>query len=528
VTALSDLQGCQSTIDSGWSIVAAPLLVSAIDSALGVPAPDGSPAAISGQASAYQKASATCKQVADNLNDVARNKLPAAWRGDVAETASEAVSALSDEATTTSGVLSQAGEALQAWADNLTTAQRNDSSGRGSLQSAKGRLGPLGGWLSSFIELGDMEDFAIAVAEAQSGIASMVSAASLAQNSAEDTSATLNALAGRARASQVNASGLDPLDAVVLATEQNAASDGGGSVLTAAELARASQLLNGMSPAQQRQFEELLADAKSPAEAAYLMKALAAGNSLATIEQFDKLIHPYGNNLSWLSQHLAPDLAQGTYDGQSVYYTPDKQKPGYVFVNPIYTQGGVNDCVAASTVVALANLDPVYMLKLTTGGHPGVPGSDSVTAFTHRLQTAYISNYQQGQRADGDPGVYPKVDGGLASSGENLLANSDLGTATGTSYHYVSLNGSGDNQAILPKVEQTVDSGQPVPIDVVSANGKSAHQMVIIGASGNELEIYNPWGSTHWVTTQQFVNNQLGSAAPGGNMPIAFALEMPS
>jgi uncharacterized protein YukE len=516
VTALSDLQGCQSTIDSGWSIVAAPLLVSAIDSALGVPAPDGSPAAISGQASAYQKASATCKQVADQLNDVARNKLPAAWRGDVAETASEAVSALSDEATATAAVLSQAGEALHAWADNLTTAQHNDSSGRGTLQSAKGRLGPLGGWLSSFIEVGDPEDFVIAVAEAQSGIATMVNAASLAQNSAEDTAATLNALAGQARASRVSASGLDPLDA---------ASDGGGSILTAAELARASQLLNGMTPAQQREFEELLADAKSPAEAAYLMKALAAGNSLAAIEQFDKLIHPYGDNLAWLSQHLAPDLAQDTYDGQAEYYTPDKGKPGWYFQWPTYTQGEVGDCVAASTVVAQANLDPVYMLKLTTGDQPGVAGSDTQTAFIHRLQTAYISNYQQGQRADGG-GIYPKVDDGLGEPGINLLANSDLGSATGTAYHYVSLNGSSDNLAILPKVEQSVDSGQPVPIDVTGPGG--AHQMVIIGASGNELEIYNPWGSTHWVTTQQFVNNQLGSAAPGGNMPTAAALEIPS
>ena len=525
MSALSDLQGCQSTIDSAWSIVAAPLLAATIDSALGVPAPDGSPAAIRAQGGSYLKAGATCGQVAERLDDVARNKLPAAWRGDVAETASQAVSALSDDGTTAGNVLGQAGKALQAWADNLAAAQRDDGSGRDILRSAKSRLGPLGGLLSSLIEFGDPADFVIAVEEARTGIASMVTAAALAQNSGEATASLLTYLADQARAERAESSGLDPLDAVVLASQQNAASDGGGDILTAAELTRASALMTGMSAAQQQAFERLLANAKSPAEAAYLMKALAAGNSLAVIQRFDALIHPYGNDLAWLSQHLAPDLASGTYDGVSFYHWPNL-KPGYGY--DTYSQGGVNDCVAASTVVALASLDPVFMLKLTTGDRPGAPGSDSLSAFENRLHQVYISSYQTGQRADGDPGVYPKVDGGLGSTGENVLANSDLAVATGTPYHYVSLSGTGDNQAALSQVQKAVDSGQPVPIDVT--NGHDSHQMVIIASNGGKLEIYNPWGYSMWVTNQRFVSNQLGaltnSQPPG--MPTAFGIELPS
>jgi len=525
MSALSDLQGCQSTIDSAWSIVAAPLLAATIDSALGVPAPDGSPAAISAQGGAYLKTGATCRQVAERLNDVAKNKLPAAWRGDVAETASQAISALSDDATTAGNVLVEAGKALQAWADNLGTAQRGDSSGRDMLHSAKSRLGPLGGFLSSFIEFSDPGDFVIAVEEARTGIASMVTAAALAQNSGQATASLLTYLADQARAERAESNGMDPLDAVVLASQQNAASDGGGDILTAAELTRASELMTGMSVAQQQEFERLLADAKSPEEAAYLMKALAAGNSVPVIERFDALIHPYGNDLAWLSQHLAPDLASGTYDGVDFFHWPNLQ-PGYGY--DTYSQGGINDCVAASTVTALANLDPVFMLKLTTGDQPGVPGADSLSSFESRLHQAFISNYQTGQRADGDPGVYPKVDGGLGSTGENVLANSDLGTATGTPYHYVSLNGTGDNQAALSQVEQAVDSGQPVPIDVT--NGNDSHQMVIIGSNGGNLEIYNPWGYSMWVSNQQFLSNQLGALtgkAPSW-MPTAFAIELPS
>jgi len=525
MSALSDLQGCQSTIDSAWSIVAAPLLAQTIDAALGVPAPDGSSAVISAQGGAYLKAGATCKQVAQRLDDVARNKLPAAWRGDAAETAGQAVSALSAEAMTAENVLAQAGTALQAWADDLSTAQRDDRAGRETLRSAKGRLGPLGGWLSSFIEFDDPGDFVIAVEEARAGIASMVNAASLAQNQGQATAGLLTYLADQARAERAAAAGLDPLDAVVLAGQQNAASDGGGDILTVAELTRASQLMSGMSAAQQLEFDKLLAGAKSPEEAAYLMKALAAGNTMSVIEHFDALIHPYGNDLAWLSQHLAPDLADGTYDGVSFFHWPNL-KPGYGY--DTYSQGGVNDCVAASTVVALVNLDPVFMLKLTTGDQPGVAGADSVSSFVHRLQQAYLSNYQAGQRADGDSGVYPEVDGGLTSTGENVLANSDLGAATGTPYRYVSLNGTGDNQAALSQIEKAVDSGQPVPIDVT--NGNDAHQMVIIGSDGGRLEIYNPWGYSMWVTNQQFLSDQLGplTASQPPAMPTATGIELPS
>ncbi|MFE9328728.1 hypothetical protein ACIHDR_48125, partial [Nocardia sp. NPDC052278] len=49
------------------------------------------------------------------------------------------------------------------------------------------------------------------------------------------------------------------------------------------------------------------------------------------------------------------------------------------------------DCVAASTVVARAAKDPVFMLGLTTGQGPATiggdkPGEDSVAAFSNRLK----------------------------------------------------------------------------------------------------------------------------------------------
>jgi hypothetical protein len=533
MTALSQLQGLQTAIDAAVGPVEIELLPTTIAAALAVAAPDGSPDVISAQGNAYLQVSSTLDSVISDLQDVATNKLPTAWKGDVAETASQAVSALSAETGNASITMFSAGQALLSWAGDLQQAQREDRYGRDSLESACRSL-QTSGW--------EQHSQAI-LAEAKAGIAAMVAAARLVQNSGQATAGTLNQLADQATAERLDVSGLDVLDAVVLANEQNESTDD-SDILTMAELARASQLLDSMSAADRQGLEALLADAKSPEEAAFLMKALAAGNSLSAIKQFDVLIHPYGNDPAWLSQHLAPDLTDGTYDGVLWYQWP-KADVGWGN-RRVYDQGSVNDCVAAANVAALASLDPVFMLKLTTGDHPGVPGSDSVPAFVHRLQGEYISQYQDAQRtmtdavADyflpswlvkkiPDPFVYPRIDTGFNATGENALANSNLGPATGLSYHHVSLNGSSTNQAVLPQVEQAVNAGVPVPLGIQNATGGGGHTVVIIGADNGNFAIYNPWGYTTWVPESQFASNQLG-AVVGNNASASVTsyVELPS
>jgi hypothetical protein len=511
VSTLSQLQQWQSYLDgSFFGTDDVGLLVHIIDGALAVAPPDGSPAQIAELGSAYMQASSTCNTVNSDLTAVATNKLPAAWRGDVAETASQAVAALANEAFNAQNVLGFAGEALQTWAANLQQAQRQDQDGRDTLHSA----------LSSAPHVSDEFGFPAMLAKARTGIAAMVGAASLAQTEGEQTAALLTALAGEASAERLNASGLDALDAVVLANELNDQSDGGGGILTAAEMTRASQLMSAMSGADLKQFEALLAGAKSPQEAAYLMKALAAGNSPSAVKQFDALIHPFGNDPAWLSKHLAPDLTSATYGGVA------NESWGKKGEFSIYNQGPIGDCVSASVVVARANLDPVFMLKLTTGDQPGLPGADSPSAFFHRLQGSFISQWQVGQHSEGHPQVYPAFQGGLGQTGGNLLANSNLGTATGTSYQYVPLHGGSENAAILPRIMQAVSSGQPVPMGVT--NGSSYHQVVIIGADSvnNDLQIYNPnAGSVSLVPLQQFINNQANGS---WNLPTVDNVELPS
>ncbi len=497
-------------------------LIAAIDDALGPPAPTGSPAAINGQADACATTAAQAGVVAQDIDAVATTSLPQAWHGAVAETAAQAVRAVGADVRNMRTVLDRVAPALREWARVLAWAQASDKAGCALLNAARDSLG-------YGFEVWNMPS---AVHQATEGIDLRIAAAQAAQNTGTSTASLLNQLADQARAERVAQDSTDPLSAVVLATETNpGGSVDGGKILTENQLARGSQVLDGMSPADRAAFQQLLAQAKSPEEAAYLWKALAAGHSLAQVQQFDAAIHPHGDDPTWLAGHLTPDVNNGanssetstaaflTYQGQQ-FGNLDHQGWG------IYDQANVNDCVAASTVVAQASVDPMTMLDLTNGGTAN--GDDSPAAFHQRLQNMYVSQYIEGQQADGDSNTYPKQDSGLGSSGETVLANQDLGPSSGSRYHYVSMNSDSDRQNALPNIEQSVDAGKPVPIDVT--NGSEGHQMMIIGHDGDKLEVYNPWGYTSWVTESQFVNNQLGSlttTAGDGSMKTADGLELP-
>jgi hypothetical protein len=526
VSTLSDLKSAQGALGSFWTVGlgGGTGVLIAIDRALAPPSPTGSPGAINGQADAYAKAASQVAHVAEDLKAVAAGSLPAAWKGPVAETAAQAVTALSNEVGTAESTLTKAATALREWADALKSAQDGDAQGVALLKKAKDAIGPLG-----------LDVFALksALQQANEGVAGRVTAAQLAQDTGTRTASTLNQLAGQARAERAAGGPTDALSAVVLATESNPGGDAdAGTILSANALSRANSRLSGLSAADQAKFQQLLADSKSPEESAYLWKALAAGHSVADVEQFDSAIHGHGDDPTWLAEHLTPTMTNAATgkEGKDANFLSYKGDQGaYTDVQGwgVYDQGNVNDCVAASTVVAQANVDPTVMLKLTTGGT--ADGDDSIQAFHDRLQKMYDAQYVQGQQADGDRNTYPKEDGGLGSKGEDLLANQDLDGTTGSKYHYVGLNSTEDRQNAVSQIEQSVDVGKPVPLDIRS-DKNAGHQVMVIGHDGDRLEVYNPWGYTVWVSESQFVNNDLGSittTAGGGEYTTADGLELP-
>lgn len=500
----------------------------AIGAALAPEPLPGTPSAVRAQAEAYSKASAQCQQVSEDINQVAVASLPSAWKGQVAENAAQAVSALATEIGTVESDLGQAAGALNTWVELLEWGQAKDADGRAQLRSAQ-QLAK------------DVNPFSAQHAEALklgvAGVDARIAAFQAIADQSPKTVSALKELTSQARVQDVTTGDLDPLSAVVLATT----ADPGGTVdsadiLTPTALTRASQRLDALSQADQAAFQKLLAGAKSPQESAYLYKVLAAGYNLQQIEAFDAAIHAHGSDTTWLAEHLTPNLGnEDGASGGSNHSEMTYEGTQIVGDRDLYDQGNVGDCVAASTVIAQASLDPVLMLGLTTGygqpkGGKPAPGDDSAAALQQRLQQTYLKQYAIGRSDDslweqwtgGSSGIYP--------DGENALANNLLGNSTGTAYQYHGLSSTGDRQAAVAQIETAVDSGKPVPFDVT--NGSEGHQMLIIGRNGDQLEVYNPWGFTTWISESQFVNGDLGALTTGASgaangLPTADGVELP-
>lgn len=493
MSSLSDLQDALQQIQQAMPIVGRfsfDTLPGAIGEALGVPGPPGSVAAVNAQAADYRQAAQQAGLVEADLTNVSTSALPRVWTGPVAETAAQAVASVAAEVATTVTVLGQAAAAMEQWGSELSAAQTLDRSGIADLTAAQQQ---------------PMSAFASAKQTAVTGCELRIQAATNAAAGAQSLANLLTQLAAQARAEQVTSGAIDPLGAVELAN----ASGTGGDILTAGELSRASTRLNSMNPADRAAFEQLLQNTSSPQEAAYLWQALAAGNSISQVQQFDSVIHAHGADQDWLYQHLSPTVL-------------DSADPS---TGSTYSQGAVNDCVAASTVVAEAKVNPVLMLQLST----------SSLGLQQALQQEYVNQYDLAQLSEGnqDPLKNPTDADGVGETGVDFLTNKDLGATTGATYQSVAVNSASDRQATVQQIEQSVSSGTPVPMDI-GGNVKQSdgsmkwegHQVMIIGASGDQLEVYNPWGSTSWISTSDYVNGNVGSIT-GTTMNTPFHVEIP-
>ncbi|WP_429428333.1 hypothetical protein [Nocardia sp. GAS34] len=529
-------------------VVADPsVLKSAVGAALAPPAPGGSPTQIYSAATAYRKAAERYGQAFDDLRRVHTTTLPAAWKSPAADKAAQHIQAVGIQIQNTVSAFGLVSEALMSWSDALQRAQSNDQHGRELLTQAgnvtEGRALGLGVGVSAGQALQLAAD---GCSLRQATALELLGAASTATMVLTQTTAY-------ARAQKVVDAG--PLTATLLSTAQN---PDGTQILSLNAITVGEQRWEALSTADRTALEGLLASSVSSQEAAYMWKALAAGNSVKTIEAFDKAIRPHATSPQWLADHLTPDLAGqpgsswgsgdvswATYKGKSngqLGLLSRFKDFALMEDSDIYNQGKYGDCVAASTVVARANVDPVYMLGLTTGfgepvGSNPPPGDDSPAAFHARLQHAYIGEYRIGQAAEGDK---PDLQTGIGSKGENVLANRLLAPATSTPYHYQSLSSPSSRAQALPEIEANAADGVPVPIDVQSSPGTptkdfEAHQVVVTGYKGGKLQIVNPWGFTqNDVDPSKFVDGKLPIGTPVGGlslstvtMPDADGVEMP-
>ncbi|MBF6424506.1 hypothetical protein [Nocardia cyriacigeorgica] len=494
-------------------------LPEAIEVALRPPGPEGSPTKISSRAEGYTKTGETFGDAAFDLSRVAIRSLPSAWRGDAAETAGQVVQALAAQSSAAMTAFGGAGAALTEFGEKLTQVQRTDARGVSLLRQAAKAIREDGAGAE-----------ARALQMAADGCHQRLKAARLRDGAAEDAVSALKEYTALARASRVDSPGISPASSVVLAYagDRNFTADPLAGLLTPNALERGSQLLGKLSAAERAAFDKMLADAHTPQEAAYLWNALAAGYSFADVRAFRGVIHPHGKDLTWLSDHLDPHInSRNTRTGKGGEHVLTyrglhliRDADGGFDVGRIYGQNK-NNCVSASTLVARAANDPVFMLGLTTGEGPAAvdgakAGDDSRGAFRDRLVSVYNTTDAQ----------YP---GG--KNGSELFTK-ELGPTAGGAYrNHNDVDTPAERREYLSRIESAVNEGKPVPITVTkNDNGdRGHHEVIILAAQGDKLEVYNPWGYTRWVTKQQFIDGEMGrvtGADPnrGHDDPTAVAL----
>ncbi|MFF4926135.1 MULTISPECIES: hypothetical protein [unclassified Kitasatospora] len=496
----------KKTIDESHGMWGAGDLKYAVHDALQLPAPKGDSGKLGELAAAYNTASGRLDQIQMTVTQVGSQQLPDAWTGQVGEKAAEVVKASADDLGRCRDALGKGRDQLKTLAGALSEAQVLHGQGHAPLAEALKLLHD--------ITVGDMPDpvhwdddtMHTAQAKAREGIRSVHDAAVKAENAGRAAARELNALAGKALAGKFKNKGLSAEDKLVIVDAALAGSQEYGSILTANDVTRAGQVMDKMSEADRARFDQLLAGCKSPEERAYLMKALAAGHSYDEVKKFDDLIHEHADDPDWLADRISPVQLDAT----------STQKTDTAYQGVKWGQGPYPTCVAASTVTARAMVDPLFAFQLTTGGHPGDPAYDNGQASKERWDKETNRVYDTRSWWHFDKG-------GMWDWESDDVADDEIGKHTGAEYHNVDLDSRDKRQSALTEIEQKIDEGKPVP---VSVRGDGGHQMMIIGHRGDQLELYNPWGYTVWVSESDFINNHMGGASDD-SLPNVTSVRMP-
>jgi hypothetical protein len=159
-------------------------------------------------------------------------------------------------------------------------------------------------------------------------------------------------------------------------------------------------------------------------------------------------------------------------------------------------------------VTARAEVDPLYALQLTTGGHPDDPALDNSDAFADRLHDEQTRVYDGGRNWVQDL----TYQDGMTDRQSETVANQEIAPHTGVRYDNVEMGDQQDRETTMRAVERAVDDGYPVP--VVTHEGAKSHQLLVIGHNADQLQIYNPWGYTYWVSEHEFVAGHVDGIDP--------------
>ncbi len=455
--------------------------------AAAVPDPGGQPDSLRTLAGCNAKAAQQVTEAYHVVEALLAKDFSGVWAGTTHIAANQALRAVTDDLARTGDVLRRLAGLLEAHADVLQPALRGDRIGATLLSEAAEQAGAMS--LGPFPDPSAYDGAAMRQVH-QNAVAAVgyrVTYHEQVRDSGHQLTSTAYDLASWATAAKLAATGLSGLDVVVLGRAGLDGGEGTG-ILTAAMATRAKDAWAALSLDDLATMKGLLAEARSPEHRAYLMKTLGAGYSVDEVARFNTLIADHADDAMWLREHLSPlDV-----DAGSVAFDGDQ-----------WSQGMHPTCVASSTVTARAQVDPLYALGLTTGGHPGDPAHDNGAAFAERLRDEQVRVYDGGRDWLAD---LLRVDG-MTDGQSEQIANEEIAARTGVRYENQEIDGPEARSSALGAIERAVDEGYPVPFS--TDEGSREHQMVVIGHSGDQLQIYNPWGHTQWISEADFVAGRM-------------------
>jgi hypothetical protein len=446
--------------------------------------PAGDPDRLDRAAAAFGSAATAVDGLRQRADKLSGQRLPDIWHGLAGGTAQTAVAAITHQLGDAQPVFGDLHGTLGTLAHALRDAKARHAAGRGHLQAAQHELtaGGMFGLVPDILHL--RSTLSRAISEAVEGLRGCIGAYETAAAAERQAASRLREAAGRARVgAESTGARFSALDAVVLADQAYGSSsvslpyDDG--VLSPAQLARATQALDGLSPQDYATMQALLAAAGSDKERAYLLKALAAGHPVGEVQRFAGMIR--GKPSDWLDQHLTL-VHPGSDQGFS--YTDANGETVRI------DQYDETTCGSTAILATRSMADPLFTLDLTTGGNPDDPSATSAAEFEKRLSAEEQRIHDQSTAGKLGPFNYPQAIGTPPWGVADQL--NQYGNATGTQYgsHWVDNTDAGQIDRALSDVEASVDSGQPVP--VLIGDGVPRHYVLVIGHHGGDLQIYEP------------------------------------
>lgn len=284
---------------------------------------------------------------------------------------------------------------------------------------------------------------------------------------------------------------------------------------------RANDAMEAMTPEERAAARRLLASAPDDASRGWLLAAIAAGATGATLLN-------YSRKLGQLTPAQRRALDPTTHSG-------------------VFTQPDSTTCGSASLLLAKMLNDPLYAMEVMTGydprtgqqvGDPGPVDADrnplpagatpEQIAMHNRFQHAAIELHHQTNGLtthDGKfNGWWPEAAGTSPGSAARQM-DGDGGSGTGGNYEtrYVDPDNPG---ATFDRIARAADNGQAVPVYTYDVDGTSggAHVVLVTGTDDGRLRVYEPEsGETRYTTREDFDSRQL-SGSMGWDKPLVAIL----